>query len=103
MAHGDKVEHPSSNTVEDLLPEFNNERVNIDEVENSTRSLISTCLQWRMGWGEGRAFPGFPWRRHFSQYSESHHSAPQVSKEDQSHFEAAGAAFVCEGCEVLSK
>lgn len=51
MAHSDKVEHPSSNTVEDLLPGFNNERVNIDEVENSTRCLISTCLQWRMGWG----------------------------------------------------
>lgn len=58
MAHSDKVEHPSSNTVEDLLPGLNNERVNIDEVENSTRSLISTCLQWRMGWG-GRV--GLPW------------------------------------------
>lgn len=27
----------------------------------------------------------------------------RVSKGDQSHFEALGASFVCEGCEVLPK
>lgn len=54
------------------------------------------------GWGEGWASAGFPWRGTFLNI-QNPSVLRQVSKGDQSHFEAAGASFVCEGCEVLPK
>lgn len=63
---------------------------------------FSTSLQWRMGWGEGRAYAGFPWRGTFLNI-QNPSVLCRVSKADQSHFEAQGASFVCEGCEVLPK
>lgn len=56
MAHSDKAEHPSSNTVEDLLPGFNNERVNIDEVENSNHGPLFPHAS-SGGWGGGKGGP----------------------------------------------
>lgn len=45
---------------------------------------------------------GFPWRGTFLNIQDPS-VLRQVSKGDQSHFEAAGASFVCEGCEALPK
>lgn len=66
------------------------------------RVPFSTSLQWRMGWGEGRAYAGFPWRGTVCNI-QNPSVLCRVSKGDQSHFEAVGASFVCERCEVLPK
>lgn len=54
------------------------------------------------GWLGGWASAGFPWRGTFLNI-QNPSVLRQVPKGDQSHFEAAGASFVCEGCEVLPK
>lgn len=70
------------------------------------RVPFSTSLQWRMGcvWGggAGRAYTGFPWRG-AALNIQNPGVLCRVSKGDQSHFEALGASFVCERCEVLPK
>lgn len=58
------------------------------------------------GRGGGGERLGLRWvstDRHLFRYSRNPSVLRQVSKGDQSHFEAAGALFVCEGCEVLPK
>lgn len=55
------------------------------------------------GWvWRGGDSSGFPWRGTFLNIQDPS-VLRQVSKGDQSHFEAAGASFVCEGCEALPK
>lgn len=70
------------------------------------RVPFSTSLQWRMGCvceeGAGRAYTGFPWRG-AALNIQNPGVLCRVSKGDQSHFEALGASFVCERCEVLPK
>lgn len=54
------------------------------------------------GAGEGWTSAGFPWRGTFLNI-QNPSVLRQVPKGDQSHFEAAGVSFVCEGCDVLPK
>lgn len=54
------------------------------------------------GGGAGRAYTGFPWRG-AALNIQNPGVLCRVSKGDQSHFEALGASFVCERCEVLPK
>lgn len=65
------------------------------------RVPFSTSLQWRMGWGEGRVWVSMERGTFLNIQNPS--VLCRVSKGDQSHFEALGASFVCEGCEVLPK
>lgn len=76
--------------------------MNIDEVENSTGSLFLHHSSG--GWDGGRA--GLYWvsmERGTFLSIQNPSVLYRVSKGDQSHFEALGASFVCEGCEVLPK
>lgn len=79
--------------------------MNIDEVENSTgsRPPHHSSGGWDVcGGGAGRAYTGFPWRG-AALNIQNPGVLCRVSKGDQSHFEALGASFVCERCEVLPK
>lgn len=76
--------------------------MNIDEVENSTGPFLPHHSSGGWDGGEGRAYAGFPWRGTFLNI-QNPSVLCRVSKADQSHFEALGASFVCEGCEVLPK
>lgn len=53
--------------------------------------------------GKGGLLPGFHGERHLFLNIQNPGVLRRVSKGDQSHFEALGASFVCEGCEVLPK
>lgn len=57
------------------------------------------------GWdrGEGQAYTVFPWREAPFSIFRIPVFCAESQKGDQSHFEALGASFVCEGCEVLPK
>lgn len=74
------------------------------------RVPVATSLQWRMGWsgewvGEGRGglILGFHGERGAALNIQNPGVQCRLLKGDQSHFEAHGASFVCERCEVLPK
>lgn len=83
--------------------------MNIDEVEKLSRVpffLLSTPVG-RMGVGGGGGWVGGLLHWVFTETGtflniQNPTVLSRVSKGDQSHFEAVGASFVCEGCVVLS-